>query len=231
MTRLRLAGSRCARRHATRRALCRVRREWRYTPPPRCNKPSTGQCGGHWRRVFCLPAPSASWRGWRWRRSVAYDLVPRRMVFRGSCMVFRRMPRRGGSIDRVSFRSRRPHRRGCSALGRRIASGSSALAPLGYPLALYESLGPHCVRRVRHSRSAKCAADCESHHQLLYGLVHCRVPFVLRASPFSCLHNVRTLRLKILAKSWKRKKPLALASFLQHSKVATYPERLDFGII
>ena len=195
LTRLRLAGSRCARRHATRRALCRVRHEW------------------------------------RWRRSVAYDLVPRRMVFRGSCMVFRRMPRRGGSLDRVSIRSRRPHRRGCSALGRRIASGSSALAPLGYPLALYESLGPHCVRRVRHSRSAKCAADCESHHQLLYGLVHCRVPFVLRASPFSCLHNVRTLRLKILAKSWKRKKPLALASFLQHSKVATYPERLDFGII
>jgi len=79
------------------------------------------------------------------------------------------------------FRRMRPlrgrsHRSGSLALGRRIASGS------------------------RHSRSAESAADRESHHQLLYCLVHCRVPFVLCASPFSRLHRVRASRRKFLTK-------------------------------
>ncbi len=43
----------------------------------------------------------------------------------------------------------------------------------------------------RHRRRAHDAADRERQHHLLYCLVHCRVPFNFRASPFSRLHNAR----------------------------------------
>ena len=117
--------------------------------------------------VMVLWCMMPCWR--RRRRGVAYNLVPRHMVPCRGCVTLRRLPRRCGSLDRVSFRSGSPHRRGSLALGRRIASGS------------------------RHSRSAERAANRESHHHLLYCLVHCRVPFILRASPFSRLQKVRTL--------------------------------------
>ena len=119
--------------------------------------------------------PPVMWR----RRGVVDDLAPWGVVPCGCCMVLRRLPRRGGSLDCVSFRSGRPHRRGSIALGRRIASGS------------------------RHSRSVKCAADRERHHHLLYCLVHCRVPFVIRASPFSRLHRDRTIRREFLTKDFE----------------------------
>ena len=53
-------------------------------------------------------------------------------------------------------------------------SGCSALAPLGYPLAPNGSLGPHCVRRVRHCDSGYC--DCGERRDE-FELVHGVVPF------------------------------------------------------
>ena len=165
----------------------------------------------------------------RRRRGVAYNLVPRHMVPCRGCVTLRRMPRRGGSLDHVFFRSGRSHRSGSFALGRRIASGSRhrRSARLSHSSACSR---PHGLR-ARLRGGYESAADRERHHHLLYCLVHCRVPFILRASPFSRLHRVRTSRLKFLTKFWRWQKPLIFASFLQHSKVAAYPERLDFGII
>ncbi len=112
----------------------------------------------------------------RRRRSVADGIMPWSMVPCGCRAMLRRVPRRGWSFDRVPLRSGRPHRRGGFALWRRIASG------------------------CRYRRSAECAADRESHHHLLYCLVHCLVPFVFRASRFSRLHRVRASRRKFLTK-------------------------------
>lgn len=53
-------------------------------------------------------------------------------------------------------------------------SGCSALASLGYPLAPYGSLGPHCVRRVRHCDSGD--RDCGERRDE-FNLVHGMVPF------------------------------------------------------
>ena len=53
-------------------------------------------------------------------------------------------------------------------------SGCSALASLGYPLAPYGSLGPHCVRRVRHCDSGD--RDCGERRDE-FDLVHGLVPF------------------------------------------------------
>lgn len=142
----------------------------------------------------------------RRRRSPVDDFALRRVPC-GSNMVFRRLPRRGGSLDRASFWRRRSHRRGCFAAVWMVAFWRGDY------------------------RSAKYAAYCESHHQLLYCLVHCRVPFVFRASPFSRLHRVRTSRQKFLTKFPEQRNPSAFASFMLHGKVAVYPERLDFGII
>ena len=84
---------------------------------------------------------------------------------------------RGGRLCRARLLRRRLHRRGRLALGRRISL------------------------RGGERRAVKCAADRKSHHQLLYCLVvHCRVPFVIRASPFSRLHWVRTTRRRFLTK-------------------------------
>ena len=130
------------------------------------------QCPGAGER----PRTSTSMRG---RRGVVDDLAPWGVVPCGCCMMLRRLPRRGGSLDRVSFRSGRSHRRRSLALGRRIASGCG------------------------DCRSAKSAADRESHNHLLYCLVHCRVPFVIRASPFSRLHRDRTIRRNFLTKDFE----------------------------
>ena len=54
--------------------------------------------------------------------------------------------------------------------------------------------------RSGHRRATKSAAHRERHHHLLYCLVHCRVPFVVRASPFSRLHRDRTIRRNFLTK-------------------------------
>ena len=53
-------------------------------------------------------------------------------------------------------------------------SGCSALASLVYPLAPYGSLGPHCVRRVRHCDS--CDRDCRKCGDE-FDFVHGMVPF------------------------------------------------------
>ena len=82
-----------------------------------------------------------------------------------------------------------------------VSSGRSALAPLGYPLAPYGSLGPHFVRRVCHSDPCDCdsrkrnvpapkASGCPTSEARSlakqgrkrlrdeFDLVHCRVPFI-----------------------------------------------------
>ena len=56
--------------------------------------------------------------------------------------------------------------------------------------------------RSGHRRAAECAAHRKRHHHLLYCLVHCRVPFVVRASPFSRLHKDRTIRRNFLTKDF-----------------------------
>ncbi len=110
-------------------------------------------------------------------RSVAHYLMPW-IVLCVSGVVLCRLLCGSRRLCRISFLCRSPHRRRSLASGRRISSRCSALAPLGYPLAPYGSLGPHCVRRVRHRGSAKCAANRQRNHHLLYCLVHGRVPFV-----------------------------------------------------
>ena len=142
----------------------------------------------------------------RGRRRVTRDLVPgrgthRRVLRNCRCpsMCFRRLRRmlaRSRSLcrvrnRRVSLRRWRPlrrclHRRRRLALRRRI------------PL------------RSGHRRATKSAAHRERHHHLLYCLVHCRVPFVIRASPFSRLQKDRTIRREFLTKDletglWQRR--------------------------
>ena len=78
-----------------------------------------------------------------------------------------------------------------------VPSGRSALAPLGYPLAPYGSLGPHFVRRVCHSNPGDCnSRKCDDEFDLVHGMV----PFYFRASPFSRLHNVRIVLSNFLTK-------------------------------
>ena len=110
-------------------------------------------------------------------RSVAHNLMPR-FVLRVGGVVLCRLSCRSGGLCRVRLLRRCFHRRWSLASGWRISLRCSVLAPLDYPLAPYGSLGPHCVRRVRHRGSAKCAANRQRNHHLLYCLVHCRVPFV-----------------------------------------------------
>ena len=102
--------------------------------------------------------------GWWW--IVVGNLMPRLMLRRrGVAYVAVRVSlchlfHRSGLC---CLRRLRLHRRGCLALGRLIAF------------------------RSRHCRSAKCAADRERQHHLLYYLVHCRVPFVASRKPILAL--------------------------------------------
>ena len=51
--------------------------------------------------------------------------------------------------------------------------------------------------RLRHCNPGEC--DCRERRDE-FDLVHCRVPFILCASPFSRLHRVRTIRREFLTK-------------------------------
>ena len=135
----------------------------------------------------------------RGRRCVTRNLVPgrrthRRVLRNRRCpsWCFRRLRRmlaRSRSLCRVRNRRvslrrwrllrRCLHRRRRLALRRRI------------PL------------RSGHRRATKSAAHRERHNHLLYCLVHCRVPFVVRASPFSRLHKDRTIRRNFLTKDFE----------------------------
>jgi len=55
----------------------------------------------------------------------------------------------------------------------------------------------HVVSRLRHCNPGEC--DCRERRDE-FDLVHCRVPFILCASPFSRLHRVRTIRWNFLTK-------------------------------
>ena len=91
---------------------------------------------------------------WRRRsRSVAHYLMPR-IVLCVSGVVLCRLLCRSRSLCRMSFLRRSLHCRRSLSSGRRISF------------------------RCRHRGSAKCAANRQRHHHLLYCLVHCRVPFV-----------------------------------------------------
>ena len=57
--------------------------------------------------------------------------------------------------------------------------------------------------RSGHRRATECAAHRERHNNLLYCLVHYRVPFVVRASPFSRLHKDRTIQSNFLTKDFE----------------------------
>ena len=134
----------------------------------------------------------------RGRRRVTRDLVPgrgmdrrgmrrrvcpsrslprlRRMLCRSRC--FCRVRIRRVSLCRRRLLCRCLHRRRSLALRRRV------------PL------------RSGQRRAAESAAHRERHHHLLYCLVHCRVPFVIRASPFSRLQKGRTIRRNFLTKDF-----------------------------
>lgn len=61
----------------------------------------------------------------------------------------------------------------------------------------------HASSRCGHCDSGEC--DCRERRDE-FDLVHCRVPFILCASPFSRLHRVRTIRRDFLTKNsdyWK----------------------------
>ena len=129
-------------------------------------------------------------------------------------LMMRRMSRRWRCVMRNFVPWRRTHRSRTSHSGgpsggfrrmRRVLGRSRCLCRVwllrrclhrrrSLPFRLRVSL------RSRHRRSAESAADRERHHHLLYCLVHCRVPFVIRASPFSRLHKDRTIRRNFLTK-------------------------------
>ena len=112
----------------------------------------------------------------RRRRGVAYNLVPRHMVPCGCCMLC--IAANGSLCDLM---------RGC---GFRLCSLGCFCPHRSRRFAAFGCV----VLRSGHCRAAKCAADRESHHQFLYCLVHCRVPFNFSASLFSRLHWVRTVQ-------------------------------------
>ena len=110
------------------------------------------------------------------RRIVASDLVPLFMPRRRSAV---RVAVRGSFCRLMRGCFRRLLRRGWLRRCR------------------FRSLCLHCRRRFpafrgiafrsRHCRTAKCAADRECQHHLLYCLVHCRVPFVVSRKPILAL--------------------------------------------
>ena len=135
----------------------------------------------------------------RGRRRVTRDLVPGRWMHRrgmsrrvcpSRCFRrLRRMPGRSRSLCGV--RNRRVSlcrwRLLCRCLHRRRSLALRRRVPL----------------RSSHRRATENAAHRERHHHLLYCLVHCRVPFVVRASPFSRLHKDRTIRRNFLTKDFE----------------------------
>ena len=131
------------------------------------------------RRVMrdLVPGCRAHWRGMGHRRYPSWCFCRlRRMLGRSRCLCHVRIRR--VSLCRWRLLCRCLHRRRGLALRRRVPLRSS------------------------HRRTAECAADRKRHHHLLYCLVHCRVPFVIRASPFLCLQKDRTIRRKFLTKDF-----------------------------
>lgn len=132
----------------------------------------------------------------RGRRRVTRNLVPRRRTHRRvlrnrrcPSMCFRRLRRMlGWSRSLCVVRDRRVSLRSWRLLRRCLHRRRSLALRRRVPL------------RSRHRRAAQSAAHRKRHNNLLYCLVHCRVPFVVRASPFSRLHKDRTIRRKFLTK-------------------------------
>ena len=135
----------------------------------------------------------------RGRRRVTRDLVPgcrthwRGMGHRGcpsrSLHSLRRMLARSRCLSRVRIRrvSLCRWRLLCRCLHRRRSLALRRRVPL----------------RSGHRRAPERAAHRERHNNLLYCLIHCRGPFVVRASPFSRLHKDRTIRRKFLTKDFE----------------------------
>ena len=160
----------------------------------------------------------------RRRRRVTRNLVPgrrthRRVLRNRRCpsMCFRRLRRMLGrsrslcgvrnrrvSLCRWRFLRRCLHRRRRLALRRRIPlrSGHRRATRLSHSSACSR---PHGLR-ARLRGGYESAAHRERHHHLLYCLVHCRVPFVVRASPFSRLQKDRTIRRNFLTKDFEGQK-------------------------
>ena len=142
------------------------------------------------RRVtrYLVPGRGMHWCGMGHRGCPSRCLHSlRRMLGRSRCLS--RVRIRRVSLCRWRLLCRCLHRRRSLALRRRV------------PL------------RSCHRRATESAAHRERHHHLLYCLVHCRVPFVVRASPFSRLHKDRTIRRKFLTKDfeavlWQRQAPV-----------------------
>ena len=157
----------------------------------------------------------------RGRRRVTRDLVPWRRTHRHvlrnrrcPSMCFRRLRRmlaRSRSLCRVRNRrvSLRRWRLLCRCLHRRRRLALRRRIPLrsGHRRATRLSHSSACSRphglRARLRGGYESAAHRKRHNHLLYCLVHCRVPFVVRASPFSRLHKDRTIRRKFLTKDFE----------------------------
>ena len=135
----------------------------------------------------------------RGRRRVTRDLVPGRGMHRRemrrrvcpsrSLRSLRRMLGRSGCLCRVRIGrvSLCRCRLLCRCLHRRRSLALRRWVPL----------------RSGHRRATESAAHRERHNHLLYCLVHCRVPFVIRASPFLRLHKDRTIRRNFLTKDFE----------------------------
>ena len=138
------------------------------------------------RRRRCVMRNFMSWRGTH--RSVLRNCRCPSMCFRrlrrmlGRSRSLCRVRNRRVSLRRWRFLRRCLHRRRSLALRRRV------------PL------------RSGHRRATESAAHRERHNHLLYCLVHCRVPFVIRASPFSRLQKDRTIRRNFLTKDFNSAK-------------------------
>ena len=135
----------------------------------------------------------------RGRRRVTRDLVPGRWMHR-------RGMRHRGCPSRCFRRLRRMlgrSRRLCRVRIRRVSLGRWRLLCR----CLHRRRGLPLRRRVPlrsgHRRATESAAHRERHNHLLYCLVHCRVPFVIRASPFSRLHKDRTILRNFLTKDFE----------------------------
>jgi hypothetical protein len=57
---------------------------------------------------------------------------------------------------------------------------------------------------IHVSTGERCSGECDcGERRDKFDLVHCHVPFVIRASPFSRLHNDRTIRRNFLTKDFE----------------------------
>ena len=138
-------------------------------------------CMGRRRRCVTrhlVPGCRTHWRGMSHRGCPYQDLRSlRSMLGRSRCLCH--VCIRRGSLCRCRLLCRCLHRRRSLALRRRVPFRSG------------------------HRRATESAAHRERHNHLLYCLVHCRVPFVIRASPFSRLQKDRTIRREFLTKDFE----------------------------